>query len=122
MITQKFLLEFESSLLRSYARAARRTVPRNQRDPSFVGNSQYKEDFLKEFAAGLQERKEILEEEVRRGGHKNSSLIVEKAMRMAEEKVRGELTVQQLNHKELDEHFFKKVVRDLNRDVRSVFY
>ena len=71
MITQSFLLEFEGSLLRSFAKASRKVTPRSQREPNFLGNAQFKEEFVKEFLTALQERKPTLENEVLKGGHRN---------------------------------------------------
>ncbi len=122
MITQTFLLEFESSLLRSFAKASRKVTPRSQREPNFLGNAQFKEEFMKEFLTALQERKPTLENEVLKGGHRNYEDLTRSIFTLVEDTLRSNLTTHLLNQQGLDQAAFEKVVRGLKNDVRTIFY
>lgn len=122
MITQEFLNELESALLRSYAKALRNTLPRNQRDPNFLGSAHYKEDFVKEFMAVFQLRQEILQQLIEQGGHRDPVQLMGRVSRAVEDKVRTVLTQKMLSHKTLDETAFRGLLRDFKTEVRSVFY
>jgi len=122
MISQDFLTELEISLLRSYAKASSHILPRNQREPNFLGSAQYKEDFVNKFMAILDGRRLVLNEMIQYGGHKNSAELLDKVYKTVEDAIRAELVRNLLNQKTMDELSFRKVLRELKNTVRSVFY
>ncbi len=119
MITQGFLIELESSMLRSFARASRSLAQGGQ---GILSTAQFNERFAKEFMQHLQERRGLLEQEIRQGGHEDYSKIADNVYRVVEQQVRSALTGKSLHDHKLDEYAFRKTVRDVKTDVRSAFY
>ncbi len=120
MITQDFLLELESSLLRSFARASRGVTPRGQREPNFLGSVKFKEEFMKEFMQVMQQRRPVLEKEIVKGGHPPS--ITENIFRLVEDAVRQQLSRELMNYKSFDEKSFQKVIATVKERAREEFY
>ena len=108
--------------MRSFAKASRRVTPRSQREPNFLGNAQFKEEFMKEFITALQERKSTMENEILRGGHRNYEEMTQSIFKMVEDHLRSSLTTRLLNQQGWNQIAFEKVVQGLKTEVRSIFY
>ncbi|MEK6901441.1 MAG: hypothetical protein AABX37_03805 [Nanoarchaeota archaeon] len=119
MITQSFLIELESSMLRSFARAQRALTAEV---PGVLASAQFNERFSKEFMRHLQERQGLLEQEIRQGGHEDYVKIADNVYKVVEQRVRSALTGNSLHERKLDEYAFRKTVRDVKTEVRSAFY
>ena len=119
MITQNFLFELESSMLRSFARAQRALTGETK---GVLAGAQYNERFAKEFMRHLQERRGLLEQEIRQGGHEEYAKIADNVYKVVEQQVRSALTGKSLHERKLDEYTFRKTVRDVKTEVRSAFY
>ena len=67
----------------------------------------------------FQENCQLLDTEIRKGGHANSREMLSKVSSLVESKLNSALF-----HKDnrLDEASFRQVVRDLKKEVRTVFY
>ncbi len=122
MITQQFLLELESAILRSYA-CAHRKVGSFSVGSNIVQGMNYTENFMNEFKRGLAERRTILESEIRSGGHlKNYPKLADKVFSMVENKVKANLNSTILQKKTADDKVVRNVVEDLKKEVRDLFY
>ena len=122
MITQDFVKELEMALYRSYGRANTKLKSRSDHQPNFVGDTTYKEEIVKVFIDVLQERKQVLEREILKGGHKNTAEMFSKVTSMVENKVRTTMTTSSLSNKSFDQAAFEKMARDLKTEVRDIFY
>ncbi|HIG92931.1 MAG: hypothetical protein QT02_C0001G0096 [archaeon GW2011_AR9] len=118
MITQDFLTEFESCLLRSYGRACKKSDP-TKTPTNFVTTVSSQHEFITAFMDTFTERRSILEGEIQKGGHRNPALLVEKIQRTVEAKIRTAL-IQKGNV--IDTMVFQKMVRDLKWEIRTIFY
>ncbi len=119
MITLNFTTEFEILLIKAYAQANRRVSIQSGVSTNFLGAAQQRSGFVKEYMKIFGENCQLLDSEVRKGGHANSSEIMGKVSTLVESKLNSALF-----HKDnrLDEASFRQVVRDLKKDVRTVFY
>lgn len=122
MITQDFVKELEMSLYRSFGRANTKIKSRSEHQPNFMGETTYKEEVVKVFTDVMLERRAILENEILKGGHKNTAEMMSKVISMVENKVRMTMTKSSLSNKGFDQKSFEKMVRDLKTEVRDVFY
>ena len=120
-MSQEFLKELESAMLRGYGRASNQTLPRGQREANFLGSAQYKEEFVKQLMLVLDERKAVLVKSIMMGGH-NPVKIMGKLYPLIENKVREELTRNSLNYKTMNEKSFSKVIQNVKKEVSQVFY
>ena len=118
MITQDFLTEFESCLLRSYGRAVKKSDP-TRIPTTFVTTVSSQHDFMTAFMNTFEERRSVLEAEIGRGGHRNPALLVEKVQKIVDAKLRNALL---RKGTALDQPAFQKIIRDLKWEVRSIFY
>lgn len=110
------------ALYRSFGRANGKVTSRSKHLPNFVGDTTYKEEVVKIFSEVLQERRSVLESEILKGGHKNTTEMFSKVSAMVENKVRATMTKSSLSNKGFDQAAFEKMVRDLKTEVRNVFY
>lgn len=110
------------ALYRSYGRANTKIKSRSEHQPNFVGDTTHKEEVVKVFTAVLQERRLVLENEILKGGHKNTAEMFSKVTAMVENKVRMTMTKSSLSNKGFDQKAFEGMVRDLKTEVRDVFY
>lgn len=116
MITQDFLTEFELSLIRSYARAARLSSGGSS---GIVETARKTEGFTTAFMDTFQQRHSILERHIALGGHRDPSAIVGKVQRLVEHKLKNYLF--QKGNK-LDRGAFDMMARELKVEVRTLFY
>ncbi len=122
MITQQFLLELESAILRSYARAHRK-IGTFSMGGDIVQGMNYTESFMAEFRNGLIERKPVIEEQIRMGGHlKDYSKLSDKVFSMVENRVKANLNSTILQKKTADDKVVQQVIDNLKKDVRDLFY
>jgi len=122
MITQQFLIELESAILRSYARAHRK-IGTFSVGSDIVQGMNYTENFMNEFKNGLAERRAVLESEIRSGGHlRDYPKLADKVFSMVENRVKANLNSTILQKKTADDKVVRKVVDDLKKDVRDLFY
>lgn len=122
MITQQFLLELESAILRSYARAHRK-IGTFSMGSDIVQGMNYTENFMAEFRNGLAERKPVIEEQIRMGGHlKDYSKLSDKVFSMVENRVKANLNSTILQKKTADDKVVQQVIDNLKKDVRDLFY
>lgn len=122
MITQQFLIELESAILRSYARAHRK-IGTFSLGSDIVQGMNYTENFMNEFKKGLAERKPVIEEQISLGGHvKDYSKLSDKVFSLVENRVKANLNSTILQKKTADDKVVRKVVEDLKKDVRDLFY
>ncbi len=120
MITQAFLLEFELSLLKAYTKTTRNAGSnKGINDHNFLTSTQTRGNFVNNFMNAFAERRALLEAEIEQGGHRNASQMFNSIHRVVEAKVTTYLL-----HKNspADERSFQNLVRDLKKDVGSVFY
>lgn len=122
MLTKSFYRELEGALLRSFARASRKVTPLSQREPNFIGSNNYQEDFVREFMAGMDEKREIIEEEVRLGNYREPAALVSKAFRIVEDKVRREVAARTMNRQVLDEGTFQRMLWNWKNEIGKLFY
>ena len=118
MITQNFITEFELSLLRSYASAARQQQHQTA-EPNFAGAVKLQDSFIKEFMNAFNQRRRILEQEIIVGRNRDPAKIVDQIQRLVDAKLR---TVLYQKGGKMDEQSFRKALRELKMEVRSVFY
>ena len=118
MITQNFLLEYEMSLLKSYNRASRSMVNETSKEANYLSQSKKREHFVKEFMTAFKEHEPVLSKEILKGGHPDSSKLLQKIGQDVESKLRAVF----YGKEKLERPAFQKVLRDLKADVRSVFY
>jgi len=122
MITQQFLIELESAILRSYARAHRK-IGTFGMGSDIVQGMNYTESFMAEFRNGMAERKPVIEEQIRLGGHaKEYSKLSDKVFSMVENQVKANLNSTILQKKTADDRVVRKVIDNLKKDVRDLFY
>ena len=119
MITQSFLTEFEVSLLKAYARASRSTILSGSGAHASVEVARFSERFASAFMSTFKERRAAIEAEIGRGGHRNPPALADKLERIVEGKLRAYLFHQ---GNKVDENSFRKVVRDIKSEIRSIFY
>ncbi len=122
MITQQFLIELESAILRSYARAHRK-IGTFSVGSDIVQGMNYTESFMAEFRNGMAERRSILEAEIRDGGHaRDYAKLADKVFSMVENKVKANLNSTILQKKTADDKVVRQVVDNLKKEVRDLFY
>ncbi len=122
MITQQFLIELESAVLRSYARAHRK-IGSFSVGSDIVQGMNYTENFMNEFRNGLAERRSVIEEQIRMGGHaKDYAKLSDKVFSMVENRVKANLNSTILQKKAADDKVVRKVIDNLKKDVRDLFY
>ena len=122
MITQQFLVELESAILRSYARAHRK-VGSFSTGSDIVQGMNYTESFMNEFRNGMAERKPVIEEQIRMGGHaKDYPKLSDKVFSMVENRVKANLNSTILQKKTADDRVVRKVAEEIKKDVRDLFY
>lgn len=118
MITQNFMMELELSLLRSFASASRQQGQQTA-EPNFTGAIKLQDYFMKEFMAAFDQKRKILEQEITAGRNRDPTKIVDQIQRLVDAKLRT--TLYQKGGK-IDEQSFRKAVRELKMEVRTVFY
>lgn len=116
------ITELEASMLRSFARANAKVSPMSQREKNFLTGAKYKEEFMVEFMTNMESRKPTFEQEVAKGGYKDTSRLATSVYRLVEDKIRRELTQKLLGNKGLDEVAVSKVIREIKVEMRNVFY
>ena len=122
MITQQFLIELESAILRSYARAQRQAGPFSV-GSNIVQGVAYTENFMQEFNKGLQERRSVLETEIRDGGHiKDYPRLAQKVFSLVENRVKANLNRTILQKKSADDRAVRAVAEEIKKEVRDLFY
>lgn len=78
---------------------------------------------MNEFRNGLAERKPVIEEQIRMGGHvKDFAKLSDKVFSMVENRVKANLNSTILQKKTADDRVVRKVIDDLKKDVRDLFY
>jgi|GEM_PF-1683876 len=122
MITQGMVGEVETVMLRSFSRTNGKVAPMQQRQNNFLSSANYKEEFMKEFMSNVQERKTHLEQEIEKGGYRDSTRLTVSVHRLIESKLRNAITSRLLGDKGLDEATFQRVVRETKTEMRNLFY
>ena len=118
MITQDFMMEFELSLLRSFAAASRQQGQQTV-EPNFTGAIKLQDSFVKEFMAAFEQKRKVLEQEILVGRNRDPAKMVDQIQRVVDAKLR---TILYQKGGRIDEQSFRKAVRELKMEVRSVFY
>ena len=71
----------------------------------------------------MAERKPVIEEQIRLGGHaKEYSKLSDKVFSMVENQVKANLNSTILQKKTADDRVVRKVIDNLKKDVRDLFY
>lgn len=119
MITLNFTTELEILLIKAYAQTNRKVSLQSGVSTNFLGAAQQRSAFIQAFMNTFQENSQILDQEIRKGGHANSQELLKKVAALVEGKLNSALF-----HKDnrIDEASFRQIVRDLKKEVRSVFY
>ncbi|MBS3166286.1 hypothetical protein J4444_04140 [Candidatus Woesearchaeota archaeon] len=115
VVTQDFLTEFELSLIRCYNKAAKKGTP--TLGANVVSAATTRNDFSKEFMATFNAQREVLEREIRKGGHGDYDKVFNNIVREVEGKVQSATLRNQI-----ERVAFEKVIRDLKVNIRSAFY
>ncbi len=115
MITQDFIREFEIALLKGYNRASRAATPKV--GATIVEAAKTQEQFMNAFLAAFQEQSANLEQEIGRGGHRDTSRLLMSIQKLVGAKVRTLLL-----RGTPTSGTFQRVVRELRNDIRTVFY
>ena len=109
-------------MLRSFARANAKVIPMGQREKNFLTSANYKEEFMKEFMTNMETRRTVIEQEVTKGGYKDTTRLTNNVYRLVEDKMKRELTQKLMGSKGLDEAGVGKVIREIKTEMRNVFY
>ncbi len=122
MITQQFLIELESAVLRSYARAHRK-VGSFSVGSDIVQGVAYTQNFMQEFNQGMHERRAVVENEIRSAGHaKDYPKLADKVFSLVENRVKANLNSTILQKKTADDKVVRKIAEEIKKDVRNLFY
>jgi len=107
MITLNFTTEFEILLIKAYAQANRRVSIQSGVSTNFLGAAQQRSGFVQEYMRIFQENCQLLDTEIRKGGHANSREMLSKVSSLVESKLNSALF-----HKDnrLDEASFRQEI------------
>lgn len=122
MISQSFLDQLEVGLKKSYNRTLR-SIQLNSEDnarETFTSLREARERnvFQTKFMETFREHNPILEQEIRKGGHRNTGQI----LTLLNRQVETQLSLLLFRSSFIDEKTFTSWVRQMKLDVRSLFY